>query len=143
MKIRVKRFDTALPLPEYKTAGAAAMDCYIREELTIPPGEIRYALLNVALQPPRGHFVLLAARSSLHKRGLMLPHGIGIGDEDFSGDEDEYKAPLFNYTKEPVTVAKGDRLVQLLVLPFDRVEWDEVSVLGNESRGGFGSTGNS
>ena len=83
----------------------------------------------------------MAARSSLHKRGLMLANGIGIGDEDFAGDNDEYQAALYNFTDVPVEVKRGDRIVQIIVLPFDRVEWEEVNSHGGRDRGGFGSTG--
>ncbi|MFM2330955.1 MAG: hypothetical protein RLZZ26_462 [Candidatus Parcubacteria bacterium] len=141
MKVPVRRVDTSVPLPEYKTAGAAAMDCAVRESVTIPAHTTVLVPLNIALNPPRGHFVLLAARSSLHKRGLMMANGIGIGDEDFVGDADEYRAALYNMTDAPVELAPGDRVVQMLILPFDRVEWEEVDSLGEEARGGFGSTG--
>lgn len=141
MRIPARRFDAELPLPEYKTPGAAAMDCVVREDLNILPKQVGMVLLNIALKPPRGHFVLLAARSSLHKRGLMMANGVGIGDEDFSGDDDEYRAALYNYTNEPVSIKRGDRLVQMMVLPVDRVAWEEADSLGNRSRGGFGTTG--
>lgn len=141
MHVSVRRVDKSLPLPEYKTDGAAAMDCAVREDVEIPPKGVGMVPLNIALKPPRGHFVLLAARSSLHKRGLMMANGIGIGDEDFSGDNDEYKAALYNFTDTTVPLKRGDRVVQMLILPFDRVEWDEVDTLGGVDRGGFGTTG--
>lgn len=141
MQIKVRRIERGLPLPEYKTAGAAAMDCAARIDVTIPPHKVGMVPTNIALKPPRGHFVLIAARSSLQKRGLMMANGIGIGDEDFAGDNDEYQSALYNFTDEPVEVKKGDRIVQMMVLPFDRVEWKEVDSLGNPDRGGFGSTG--
>jgi dUTP pyrophosphatase len=141
MKVPVRRIDRGLELPAYKTPGAAAMDCTVREDLDILPGTVGMASLNVAIKPPVGHFILLAVRSSLHKRGLMAANGIGIGDEDYSGDNDEYKAPLFNFSKETVSIKRGERIVQIMVLPFDRVEWEEKDTLGNPDRGGFGTTG--
>ena len=141
MKVSVRRVDKVLSLPEYKTAGAAAMDCIVREDIEISPKTVGMVPLNVALKPPQGHFVLLAARSSLHKRGLMMANGIGIGDEDFSGDNDEYQAALYNFTDAPVVLKKGDRIVQMIILPFDRVEWNEVDSLGGPDRKGFGTTG--
>lgn len=141
MKVPVRRVDKELPLPEYKTAGAAAMDCAMREDVEIPAKSVAMAPLNISLKPPEGHFVLLAARSSLHKRGLMMANGIGIGDEDFSGDNDEYHAALYNFTDVPVALKRGDRIVQMIVLPFDRVMWNEVASLGNPDRKGFGTTG--
>jgi dUTP pyrophosphatase len=141
MKVPIKRIDADMPLPEYKTNGAAAMDCFARATTIVESKKVFLVPLNVALKPPLGHFVLLAARSSLHKRGLMMANGIGIGDEDFSGDNDEYQAALYNFTDSPVEVKRGDRIVQMLVLPFDRVVWDEVDSLKQPNRGGFGSTG--
>lgn len=141
MEIPIKRFDPELPLPEYKTAGAAAMDLYVREDVVIPAGRVEVLSLNIALKPPKGHFVLMAARSSLRKRGLLLANGIGILDEDYAGDDDEYHAALYNFSTEDVEVKRGERVVQILVLPYDRVEWKEVDVLGSPNRGGFGTTG--
>lgn len=133
--------DKELPLPEYKTAGAAAMDLLVREDAIVPSHGIAVLSLNVAMKLPVGHFALMAARSSLRKRGLMLANGIGILDEDYAGDGDEYHAALYNFTDEPIEIKKGERVVQMLVLPFDRVVWNEVDSLGETDRGGFGTTG--
>lgn len=141
MKVRILRKDKELPLPEYKTAGAAAFDLSVRDGGVVLPHQTVIFYLNVSLQLPRGHFALMAARSSLHKRGLVLRNGIGILDEDFAGDNDEYRAAIYNFTDQPVTVERGERLVQVIVLPFDRVDWEEVETLGNNDRGGFGTTG--
>ena len=141
MDIEIRRFDKELPLPTYGTEGAAALDCYAREEVTIAPKEIGYAFLNFAMKLPEGHFALLVARSSLHKRGLMFMNGVGVLDEDYRGDEDEPRAILYNFTDAPITVQKGDRIAQLIVLPYDKVSWKEVDSLGEKSRGGLGSTG--
>ncbi len=141
MKARIKRFDKSLPLPRYSTAGSAGLDCYVRETTTIAPNQTAFIPLNIAVQPPKNHFVLLAARSSLPKRGLFLANGVGIADEDYCGDQDEYKALVYNYTGHPVTVEKGDRVVQMIFKPYERVEWEEVEKLQEKNRGGFGSTG--
>ncbi len=117
------------------------MDCTVREAVTIAPKSIGYAFLNFALQPPPGHVVLLAARSSLHKRGLMFANGVGIFDEDYSGNDDEYRAILYNFTDEPIEVQKGDRVAQILFVPYTKVSLNEVDSLENESRGGLGTTG--
>ncbi len=141
MEIPIRRMDATAPLPEYKTDGAVAMDCAVREAVTIAPKSIGYAFLNFALQPPAGHFVLLAARSSLHKRGLMFANGAGIFDEDYCGDDDEYRAILYNFTDEPVEIQKGDRVAQIIFIPYQKVTLNEVDSLGNQSRGGLGTTG--
>lgn len=141
MKVKIRRNDKGLALPEYKTPGAVAMDCTVREGGVIPARGIGYLPLNFSLKPPQGHLVIMAARSSLHKRGLMFANGIGVFDEDYSGDEDEYKVVLYNFTDAPVEIQKGERLSQIIVLPYDKVEWEEVDTLGDKTRGGFGTTG--
>lgn len=141
MKVRIKRFDSSVPLPEYKTEGAAALDLYAREETTIPAHSIAYVPLNIALEIPKDAWVLLAARSSLHKKGLTPANGIGIGDSDFSGNNDEYQAALLNFTDKEVIVEKGERITQMIILRRERVELEEVKSLSKKSRGGFGSTG--
>lgn len=141
MKITIKRFDKSLPLPEYKTEGAAAFDLYAREEVTIPPKQVVLVPLNIALQLPENHWALLSARSSLHKKGLMLANGIGVGDYDYRGDGDEYQAALLNYTDQPATVEKGERIVQMIIMKQKKAEIDEVKSFKTKDRGGFGSTG--
>jgi dUTP pyrophosphatase len=141
MQVPIRRVDKELPLPQYKTPGAVAMDCSVREGGVVPPKGLLYLPLNIALKPPAGHFVLMAARSSLHKRGLMMANNVAIFDEDYSGDEDEYKIVLYNFTDEPVEIKKGERLSQIILLPYQKVEWEEVETLGNPARGGYGTTG--
>lgn len=139
--IKIKRFDKELPLPEYKTKGAVCFDCQARVDVTVEPHSVAMVPLNIALKPPKNHFVLLAARSSLHKRGLLAPNGIGIGDEDFCGENDEYHFPVFNFSGTPVVIPKGDRVAQMMVLPYKKMTLREVSKLSKKSRGGFGTTG--
>lgn len=141
MEVVIKLFDQSLPVPEYKSSGAAALDLYSRLDMTIAPQSVGYVPLNVALQVPVDHFVLLSARSSLHKKGLMLANGIGIGDYDYRGDQDEYMAALFNFSTETVQVEKGERLVQMMVLRREPVTLHVQQQLQSVSRGGFGSTG--
>lgn len=141
MKIKVKLFDQSLPIPEYKTAGAAAIDLYARIEVVIEPKQVVKVPLNIALEIPNTHWVQISARSSLHKRGLLLANGIGVGDADYCGDNDEYLAPVFNFSDQPVIIEKGERIAQMMILPRPKIELEIVPTLGNKDRGGFGSTG--
>ena len=141
MKVRIRRIDKSLPLPQYKTAGAACFDFTARVAATLSPKEIIYMPLNVAIEHPENHMLIMAARSSLHKRGVMLANNIAIGDTDFSGNGDEYRAALYNFTDKPVTIERGERICQGFFRKYERAEWDEVEDLGNKSRGGFGTTG--
>jgi dUTP pyrophosphatase len=141
MKIRIKRFEKDLPLPEYRTAGAAGFDLRARATVVIAPHAVGYVPLNVAVETPPDHFLLIAARASTHKRGLMLANSVGIGDADFCGDDDEYQAALLNFTDKPVTVERGNRIAQGIFIPCTRAEWGEVDHMPSKTRGGFGSTG--
>lgn len=141
LQVKIKLFDRSLPLPEYKSSGAAALDLYSRLDMEIAPHSVAYVPLNVALQVPSDYFVLLAARSSLHKKGLLLANGIGIGDYDYRGDGDEYMAALYNFSDKPAQISKAERLVQMIVLGRQRVQLELVEVFADQDRGGFGSTG--
>lgn len=141
MKVRIKRFDKELPLPEYKTAGAVAFDFYARISVTILPRGVVRIPLNIALEPPEGYMLMMAARSSLHKKGLMLANGVAIGDRDFSGNKDEYHAAIYNFSENPVSIERGERVAQGIFKKYDKAEWEEVDDLGNKNRGGFGTTG--
>lgn len=139
--IKIKRFDKSISLPESKTEGAAAFDFCARVAMEIGPKEIGYVPLNIAVEVPKGHFLLLVARSSTHKKGLIMANGIGIMDPDFSGDEDEYKAVYYNFSDKPVMIEKGERIAQGLVIKREAVQWQEVETMENKTRGGFGTTG--
>ena len=140
-KIKIKRFNKELPLPTYKTVGAAGFDLLAREKTVIRPSEIAYVPLNVAIETPKDHLLIVAARSSTHKLGLLPIHGIGIGDSDFRGDNDEYKMPLFNFIRKSVTVERGTRIAQGIFVKYTRAKWQEVRKMKSKTRGGFGSTG--
>lgn len=138
----IKRFDQSIALPKYQTSGSAGFDLSAREDTVIAPGATVLVPLNVAIQPPKDCWILLAARSSLHKKGLVPINGIGVVDADYSGDTDEYKAALFNITENEVLIEKGERIMQAVVMPLVQVSFEELEVMKNGSRGGFGSTGN-
>ena len=140
--IKIKRFDKNLPLPERKTAGAAAFDLTAREAVEILPRTVGMVHLNIAVETPPGHFMLLAARSSIHKKGLIKPNGIGIIDPDFCGDDDEVRGTYYNFTDKPVMIEKGERIAQAVFIPTASFQWKEVDKMNNKNRGGFGTTGN-
>ncbi|MDP3729414.1 MAG: dUTP diphosphatase [bacterium] len=141
MKIKIKRIDASLPLPEYKTKGAVAFDIYSRTNEIVKPLEIKYLPSNLIIQVPKGYFLMIAARSSTHKKGLFMAHGIGVLDQDYCGPEDEIFIPLYNFTKKKVMLEKGERIAQGILTPLQKAQWHEVSSIAKKSRGGFGSTG--
>lgn len=141
MKVKIKRFDKNLPLPEYKSEGAACFDLYTREETKIESGEVRLIPLNIAVEIPKGYWVMMVARSSTHKLGVLQVNGIGIGDSDYCGDNDEYLFAALNFTKKTVIIEKGARIAQAMVCKAEPVELIEVKKMKAPNRGGFGSTG--
>ena len=141
MKIQIKRIDKSLPLPSYKTKGAAAFDLYARLDTDIKPNSLGHIPTNVIIKSPKNHVLIMAPRSSAPKRGLIYPHGIGIVDADYCGDEDELILQVLNITKKPVKVLRGERIGQAMFVRLSRASsWIEKQKMGS-SRGGFGSTG--
>jgi len=142
VRVHIKRVDKGLPLPEYHSAGAAGFDLFCREERVVAPGEIALLPANVVVATPPGYMLLVAARSSTPRRkGLSVPHGIGIVDHDYRGPEDEIHVQVYNFTDRPVTVARGERIAQAVFVRVDAADWDEVDEMDAPTRGGFGSTG--
>lgn len=142
MKIDIVRIDKTLPLPTYNTAGAIACDLITRETTIIAPGEIALVPGNVIVKIPEGYGLIIAPRSSLpRKKGLSFPHSMGVIDADYHGPKDELLVQVMNITKEPVTVERGERIAQALIIKLEKAEWVEVDDHGAATRGGFGTTG--
>lgn len=142
MDVKIKRIDTSLDLPKYHTDGSVFFDLPARETTPVEPGKVALIPLNVVVQTPPGYFFLLVPRSSTPiKKGLLIPNGIGVIDQDYCGDEDEVRLLVFNFTDEPVTVERGERIAQAGFVPVERAAWIEVSSMSAKIRGGFGSTG--
>ena len=140
-EIRIKRFDTELPLPARQSPGAIGYDMYVRLDTTIGPRSFGKLPLNVAIAFPPGCWLLLAARSSCYKHGLMPSNGIGIFDHDFKGDNDEYMFLAYNPTDAVVTVTRGTRIAQLVPIAQVAIKVVEADSFDAPDRGGYGSTG--
>ena len=148
-KIRIKRIDKELPLPQFDEADpktlerydksqVAAFDLYCREDKIIPPHELVLVAVNNVIETPPDCFLLLAARSSTSwKKGLMLANGIGIVDPFYSGDSDELKIQLLNFTDQPVEVHKGEALAQGVIVRREPIEWEEVEAMDADGHGGY------
>ncbi len=142
MKAKISRIDQTVGLPHYATGESAGFDIAASEDRVIKPGEVVLIKTGLVIQAPEKHFLLIAARSSLPiKKGLMVSNGIGIVDRDYCGPEDEIKLNLYNFSSRDVEVRKGERIAQGLFLPVDQVQWEEVTQIRDDSRGGFGSSG--
>ena len=143
ISVRIKRLTAAVSLPRYETDGAAGFDLAASEDVVVAPGSIALIPTGLVVEVPSGYFLGIFARSSTPlKRGLMVGNGVGVIDSDYCGPTDEIRIQVLNFTHHPVTVARGDRIAQGLLLPVRRVEWTEVDQVPRaESRGGFGATG--
>jgi dUTP pyrophosphatase len=142
MRLKIKRLDSAVGLPEAASGGAAGFDLAAAADIEIPPRSIKLVGTGLVMAVPDGYFLGIFARSSTpFKKGLMVANGVGVIDADYCGPADEIKIQVLNITDAPVQVKRGDRLAQGIVLPAPRVEWDEVTEMTARTRGGFGSTG--
>lgn len=142
MELAITRIDKTLPIPEYQTPGAVAFDVYARETTIIEPKSLGFVPTNLIVCIPAGYALLLASRSSApKKKGLFIPHGVGLVDQDYCGPEDEMKAQVWNSTDAPVIVERGERIAQAMIVPIERAKLEERDITGETSRGGFGSTG--
>ena len=141
MKVKIKRLDKALPLPKYETSGAVGFDLLCRESVTIEPQTVGLIPANVIVETPPGYMLLVALRSSTpRKLGLLIPHGVGVIDQDYCGEGDEIKIQVYNFTSQLVTVECGDKIAQGIFVRVDGAEWLEAADMCSETRGGFGST---
>jgi len=131
-----------MPLPTYATAESAGFDLSASADVIIAPRQIALIPTGLVIEVPTGYFLGIFARSSTPlKRGLVVANGVGVIDPDYAGPDDEVRIQVLNITTAEVTIKRGDRLAQGIVLPAPRVTWDEVSDMRQETRGGFGSTG--
>ena len=142
MNVRIRRIGPDVPLPRYASDGAAAFDFAAAAEVVVPAGGVALVPTGLVVEVPRGMFLGIFARSSTPlKRGLMVANGVGVVDPDYCGPDDEVKIAVMNFTAGPVTVSRGDRIAQGILLAAPRVTWEEVPELRADSRGGFGATG--
>jgi len=139
MKVKVKRIDKTLPMPEYQTPGSVAFDVYSRTEMTIPKKSIGKIPTNLIIEIPKGYVAQIKGRSSTpKKKGLWAD--VGYIDQDYCGDNDEFILQVLNFLNEDVKIEKGERLGQVAFLRVDIAEWEEVEKMNKNNRGGFGST---
>ena len=142
MQINIKRIDQSLPLPVYETEGSVGFDLITRVDTLIPAKQLGLIPSNVIVEVPRGHMLMIAARSSApRKKGLLTPHGFGIIDHDYCGPKDEILVQVFNFSDKDVEIKRGDKIAQGVFVKIEKADWSEKDSLNENSRGGFGSTG--
>lgn len=130
-------------LPAYETAHAAGMDLRadLETSVTLNPMERKLIPTGLHIELPEGFEAQIRPRS-----GLAFKHGIGIVNSPGTIDADyrgEIKVLLINFSQEPFEINTGDRIAQMIVARHERVNWEEVEILTETSRGagGYGHTG--
>ena len=140
-KVKIKVLNEDAIIPTRGSEKAAGYDLYSTKDETIMPHETVKIGTGLAIQPPEGYFGAIFARSGLAtKFGVRPGNCVGCCDEDYTG---EYIVALHNDSCNPVSIKEGDRIAQLVFLPYLDVEFTEVDELDITGRGedGFGSTG--
>lgn len=117
------------------------IDLRSAEDVDLKAGEYRLLNLGVAMELPAGYEALVAPRSSTFgKYGILLGNSLGIIDESYKGDNDEWKFPA--YATRDTHIDKNTRICQFRIIEHQpNVTLKKVEMLGNDNRGGIGSTG--
>lgn len=118
------------------------IDLHTSEQVFIKAGEYYQIPLGVCMELPKGYEAIVAPRSSTFKKyGLLQCNSIGIIDETYCGDSDEWKMPVF--ATRDVVLLPNTRIAQFRIIEHQpKIKFNIVEKLNNQNRGGFGSTGN-
>lgn len=142
MRLRYAMDDDAGYVPEYAHEGDAGMDLRATAHYMIPPHACAMVGTGLHVEIPEGYVGLVFPRSGLGSKGLTLRNAVGVVDSGFRG---EIRAALWNTTGDWWTVRRGDRVCQMVVMPYVRceLEYSLLEELDDSERGsdGYGSTG--
>ena len=142
MELQFQRLTDDAVLPSYARTGDAALDLTAAGHAEVEPGERALVPTGVAVAIPEGYAGLVLPRSGLASRqGLTLANSPGLIDSGYRG---EVTCAVVNLDREtPVTINRGDRIAQLLIVPIAVVEpaWAAELPPSERGTGGFGSTG--
>lgn len=143
VEISVAAHARDLSLPEYATDHAAGMDlrAAIESELVLAPGERALIPTGLHIALPPGFEAQIRPRSGLAlKHGISMVNTPGTIDPDYRG---EVKVLIINHGQAPFRIQRGERIAQMVVAAYSRVEWKQVDSLDETARGagGFGHTG--
>lgn len=139
--VKLKKIDDSAITPAYSSNGAAGIDLYSIDNVTINPGETVKIHTGICMELPSGYVGIIAARSGLGiNKGLSPANKIGVIDEDYRG---EVIVALHNDSQEQRIINSGDRIAQMLIIEYNHVEFEIVDELSDTVRGEgkFGSTG--
>ena len=143
MTVEFIKLDDNAIVPTYGTPYAAGADLYAlpNGDIEIKPGETVLVHTGIALQIPEGYGGFIFARSGIAtKRGLAPANKVGVIDSDYRG---EIMVSIYNHSNTLQTIGSGERVAQLVIMPYLKAEFMKVDSLEETKRaaGGFGSTG--
>ncbi|ESL03632.1 dUTP diphosphatase [Catonella morbi ATCC 51271] len=139
--IKIKYFSNEIEKLCYIAGNSDWIDLRVAENVVMKKGEFRLIRLGVAMELPEGYEAHVVPRSSTYKNfGLIQTNHMGVIDESYKGDADEWKWPALAMRDTEVHV--GDRLCQFRIMKHQpQISFLEVASLENEDRGGFGTSG--
>tara|TARA_B100000287_G_scaffold10327_1_gene10473 strand:- start:56 stop:493 length:438 start_codon:yes stop_codon:yes gene_type:complete len=143
VKVLIKKLDSSVKLPSYKTNGASGMDlmAWLEKPINLEPGKSCLIPTGLSVAFPEEYEIQIRPRSGLAaKNNISVLNTPGTIDSDYRG---ELKIILFNHGNENFIINKNDRVAQMVLTPIIKMELEETSELPNSIRGedGFGSTG--
>lgn len=140
MKIKIKKLSENAAIPFYARSGDTGLDL-TATSISVKDSQVTYGT-GLAVEIPPGHVGLLFPRSSIRKYSLSLSNSVGVIDENYRG-EIQLTFNLIDDKLTPKIYSVGERVGQLIVLPYPKAEVEEVSELSDTDRGskGFGSSG--
>lgn len=139
-KVKIKKLNTNAKVPTRGSEEAAGYDLYSNSDVEIRPEGTIKVNTGIAMEIPKGYFGAIYARSGLAtKEGLRPANCVGVIDSDYRG---EIIVALHNDSNIVRVVEKGERIAQIVIMPYLSVEFEEVGNLDETKRGngGFGST---
>ena len=142
-KIQIKRLNSEVKIPSYKTQGSSGMDlmAFLKDPVTIKPKSSELISTGIAVAIPEDTEIQIRPRSGLAaKSNISVLNTPGTIDSDYRG---ELKIILYNHGADDFVVNNGDRIAQMVLMPVLKASFEEVENLPNTIRGtgGFGSTG--
>ena len=139
MKVKVMKLDAGAIIPKYAKPGDAGMDLYAASFAIDQNNNYVYGT-GLAMEIPDGYVGLIFPRSSISKTAHSLRNAVGVIDSGYRG---EIMMKYDINTRNSPVYAVGDRIAQIIIMPYPQVEFEEVGELSDSERGsgGFGSTG--
>lgn len=142
IQTKIKTIHPEATVPTYESGGAAGFDFKTLTRVYVKPKGLVLIPTGLVIQVPKGYMLNIFPRSSTFKKtGLMMPHSVGVVDEDYCGDDDEIGIQMYNPGDDEVVLNKGTRIAQGVLTRVARAAWYQSEEKFGLTRGGWGSSG--